>query len=465
MRVLFDIKSPVARPEYLLAGVLLGLVKFSVEAGTVWATCGRWPSFWELTSPLLGVRQQLFVGGPEWLLPAQFVWSLPFVYFAVTLSVRRAISAGWDSTVALVLSIVPYVNWVLYFSLCFAPPGRTPSELFDGGDDDPAAEKSVFLPDLGVIVGGALLALLTVWAVTYLLEDFGAGLFFGLPLEVAAVEARMLYEIRRRGVAAISVRILGSFLLAACLVVLFAAEGMICVAMLAVPVALLVGVGTLIGVGIAKLVRLKRSEQTPAVVLCVMLPLVLTWEEAADGIAPVRPVRTEVVVDAPPEAVWPYVVEFPELDEPVSGLFTLGFAAPIGATIEGEGVGAVRHCRFTTGAFVEPITVWEPPRRLAFDVAEQPAAMREMHPFFEVRPPHLHSGLVFHRGEFRLEDLGDGRTRLVGTTWYRIELRPAGYWSLWSDAIIHVIHRRVLRHVKRHSEARLSAVRCQLPQG
>ena len=44
--------------------------------------------------------------------------------------------------------------------------------------------------------------------------------------------------------------------------------------------------------------------------------------------------------------------------------------------IEGEGVGAVRHCVFSTGAFVEPITIWNEPRHLRFDVTAMPEPMR-----------------------------------------------------------------------------------------
>jgi hypothetical protein len=32
-------------------------------------------------------------------------------------------------------------------------------------------------------------------------------------------------------------------------------------------------------------------------------------------------------------------------------------------------------------------------------------------------------------------------------------MRPAGYWRLWCDAIVHRIHLRVLRHIKRLAEA------------
>ena len=32
---------------------------------------------------------------------------------------------------------------------------------------------------------------------------------------------------------------------------------------------------------------------------------------------------------------------------------------------------------------------------------------------------------------------------------------PQLYWRLWADAIIHVIHRRVLTHVRAEAEARV----------
>jgi hypothetical protein len=52
------------------------------------------------------------------------------------------------------------------------------------------------------------------------------------------------------------------------------------------------------------------------------------------------------------------------------------------------------------------------------------------------------------RGEFLLVPLTGGRTRLEGRTWYQLEMFPQAYWTLWSDAIIHRIHRRVLAHIR-----------------
>ena len=79
--------------------------------------------------------------------------------------------------------------------------------------------------------------------------------------------------------------------------------------------------------------------------------------------------------------------------------------------------------------------------------------MKEMSPYPDIRPPHLDHYFSSKRGEFLLTELPGGRTRLAGTTWYRNRFWPQAYWQLWSDAIIHGIHLRVLEHVKRRSEA------------
>ena len=55
-------------------------------------------------------------------------------------------------------------------------------------------------------------------------------------------------------------------------------------------------------------------------------------------------------------------------------------------------------------------------------------------------------------GEFRLTPLAGGRTLLEGTTWYQNRVWPESYWRAWSDGIVHRIHMRVLRHVKRLAE-------------
>ena len=182
-----------------------------------------------------------------------------------------------------------------------------------------------------------------------------------------------------------------------------------------------------------------------------LLPIAMFAEREALPEPPLRHVSSVIEIGAPPESVWPNVVAFAKLPPAKETIFRLGLAHPIRAEIEGSGVGAVRRCVFSTGAFVEPITVWDEPRRLAFTVEENPPPMTELSPYGSIHPPHLDGYFWSERGQFELEPLPGGGTRLIGTTWYRQRLWPTAYWLLWSDYVIHKIHLRVLRHIEARS--------------
>jgi len=231
-----------------------------------------------------------------------------------------------------------------------------------------------------------------------------------------------------------------------------AMEGVICV-LLAAPFALgLSALGGALGYGIQA--RHWRPGQSPAALSLILLAVPATFgvEHVAAPRPPVFRVRTAIVVNAPREKVWNRVISFAEIPRPKELLFRAGIAYPIRAEIAGHGVGAVRHCIFSTGPFVEPIEIWDEPRLLRFGVTANPAPLEEMTPYGHIDAPHLHGYFVSEKGQFALTALPGGRTLLEGTTWYQHTLWPAEYWRLWSDYIIHQIHRRVLQHIRAEAE-------------
>jgi hypothetical protein len=183
-----------------------------------------------------------------------------------------------------------------------------------------------------------------------------------------------------------------------------------------------------------------------------ILPL-LAGIETFQSPPPLREIVSSVEIAAPPETVWRNVVSFPDLPPPHEWFFLAGIACPERARIDGQGIGAIRYCEFSTGSFVEPISVWDEPQRLAFDVTKQPPTMRELSPWGDIHPPHLDFVLRSRRGEFRLIPLENGGTRLEGRTWYDFDMGPRTYWALWGDYFIHRIHLRVLEHIQQLSEA------------
>jgi len=163
-------------------------------------------------------------------------------------------------------------------------------------------------------------------------------------------------------------------------------------------------------------------------------------------------VTSSIEIGAPPEKVWLKVIAFNEIPPPKETIFRAGIAYPIRAEIAGSGPGAVRHCIFSTGPFVEPITVWDEPHLLRFSVTANPAPMNELTPYGHIAPKHLHGYFESHQGQFLLTALPGGGTRLEGTTWYSHSLWPESYWHWWSDYVIHRIHMRVLEHIRAEAE-------------
>jgi len=230
-------------------------------------------------------------------------------------------------------------------------------------------------------------------------------------------------------------------------ILLFAAEGLFCLAM-AFPIAALVALlGGVIGREIAK-------RGGGAISFATALFVIPTGSviDRASAIAPTYEVVTTVDVAAAPATVWKRVVQFDDITTPPAWYFRGGIAYPIRASIHGTGVGAIRRCEFSTGAFVEPITAWDEPRVLAFDVVDQPPPMREMSIYSKVYAPHLDGYFRSSRGEFRLVRTANG-TRLEGHTWYSVDMYPQAYWRSMSEMLLHRIHRRVLDQVKREAES------------
>ena len=126
------------------------------------------------------------------------------------------------------------------------------------------------------------------------------------------------------------------------------------------------------------------------------LPLWMGLEPRIQGEEPLLVVNSSIEINAPPEAVWNRVVSFTEIREQREWIFHAGIAYPVRATLAGSGPGAVRRCEFSTGAFVEPIEVWDEPRLLRFAVTQNPAPMEELTPYRHIEPPHLKGYFISH---------------------------------------------------------------------
>jgi len=153
-------------------------------------------------------------------------------------------------------------------------------------------------------------------------------------------------------------------------------------------------------------------------------------------------VTDRIVINAPPEKVWPNVLAFPEIpDRPDYWIFRLGLPYPTETTNGGNFVGADRQCIFSNGIVIkERVAEFVPNEKLTFDVAEQPTH------------PEAYGHITLHRGQFVLQDNRDGTTTLIGSSWYTLHVRPRWYFDLWTRNMTRAVHLRVMNHIKRLSE-------------
>ena len=442
LRLWFGLRTPVSRRAYALSGFGLAALKASVDVGVIRFVSGATLTPLEYLHPFYAARAAALEFVPSGVLLALALWTLPFLWIGASMTMRRAIDAGVNPHVVL-LFFLPPLNLVLMLVLCFLPSRPRAAE--------PATSRRMLEGSLpaGLLAVG-LTALFTTGMMlfsVYVAREYGHLLFFGVPF-LGGMCAGAVYNGRGPRSLRGTLLVATASLAVTCgLLLMIGLEGLGCIALmlpLALPVAL---GGAAFGWGFAQ----KRTPRPRDALLPALLaPLVALAEPAPSG---AFEVASALEIDAPPALVWPNVIGFSELPPPDHWVFATGIAYPVRAVIQGEGVGAVRHCEFTTGPFVEPITHWEPPVRLAFDVAQRPEPMEEWSFYERVHPPHLESSFRAVRGEFRLIALEGGRTRLEGSTWYELELAPTGYWRVIADWIVHRIHTRVLAHVRTLSES------------
>jgi hypothetical protein len=223
-------------------------------------------------------------------------------------------------------------------------------------------------------------------------------------------------------------------------------EGLVCMLMaspVVVPLALL---GSWIGGSIVNSLH-ERFRGPISVSFTVLLPFALF---ASVGIPSHTSYHTHVTVkvfSASPERIWPLLFDMPDLPPGDSLLFRAGMAYPLAIRSKGDH----RTCLLSTGPMPERIVERQPFRRLKFEVLATPRAVQETNPFGEVYAPHNDRAFRCIAGQFELEPMPGGGTRVRATSWYEHDYGPEWYWTLWTEAVVSAVHERVLNEIDRRT--------------
>lgn len=378
-----------------------------------------------------------------------------FACLASYVAARRAAALGWSLPPVLALLIhVPFLGAGL--ALWLAATG-------DEEEKNSAAPMAV----AGRLVVPFILGAFACWALAggySYLEDigklplglkrtggyFGLAIFAGLPFATGVSSGVIL---RRAGgsfgqAVAAAITLIGTIILILCAM---AMEGIVCVVMAAPFGAAIAFFGVAAGYFLAQTKAADGSLQSAAWLSIVFMVGLEGWNPPAPLEATTS---SEVVINAPAARVWAELHDIRDLPATDNFLFQFGIAHPMGTVTHGEGVGAARLCKLSTGDMPEIVTVWKPGQELRFKVLSTPPSMRETGFFGKtIDTTHIHSAYASLEGGFKLTTLPDGRTRLVGESHYLLNIAPASYWNLWTEEIVHMVQRRVLEHVKTRAEA------------
>lgn len=443
--LLFSTQGHISRSTYAKVGFSLMLFKYLVD---VLAYYLAWGNFWtpiHYFSPLFSTRLGPFPtyenskDGLSAFLVIMVLWTLPFIWVGFACSLKRCRDAGLKVRTAFFF-LIPVVNYLFMLLLCVLPHKPNLEELFEPTETDHYLGKSIAMG----IAGGVAFCLICVALVNFAIQDYGLALFLLSPVVIGFSStfqrARLapLSPAKTVGISVLSVLI--SYLL----LLLFALEGLLCITMalpLALPFAIL---GGFMGMACGSGSGVQYSVALPTLALATLGVFGLEKVERQPYMSKVT---TEISIELSAKEVWPHVIQFTELPKPTWFFFDAGISYPIRARIEGQGVGAVRYCEFSTGAFVEPITEWNEGKRLAFDVAEQPDTMHEWSFYGHIHPPHLRDYFSSKKGAFDFVE-ENGKTKLIGTTWYQLNMGPYLYWEPVIDFILTKIHTRVLTHIR-----------------
>lgn len=168
--------------------------------------------------------------------------------------------------------------------------------------------------------------------------------------------------------------------------------------------------------------------------------------------ATTRIVTSEIIINAPADAVWAHTVIIPEI-QPEERIWTLSHAVlgapqPVSAALDGD----IRQLRWTKGVrFQEIITERELHKRLAWDFHFND--LDSLASF----DPHVSPNsrmLQVRDGFYKLTPLAGGRTLLRLETTYVIRSPFNGYLHLWGNLFLNDFHDSVLAVIKSRAEAK-----------
>ncbi len=455
---LFRFRGRIGRSTYFLSVIGAALLLHNIFRLLASSIDPRRLGGWNYFNFIgLGHDAQPFPAQLRHSAPLFILIAVTFLLFLINLTIKRLRDLNTIEWYA-VLLFIPAVN-ILFFVLLCLQPGAEMEESAGGTRGsflDALLPRSWWGSAAAGAITGTVVAVAFTWFAVAVVGGYGSTLFLGLPFVMGYIAAWMYGYREPRSAAECCIVAVSSVFLTGVLLVGIAFEGIICVAMatpLAVPLAVLGGYLA----HLSQRARAVQLQPTAMLSLFLVLPILAASEFSKPATAPLQVVHSSVEIAAPPQLVWPRLINFPRIHEEPHGLLRVGMAYPLEARTIGSGPSAQRQTIFSTGISQEQIVAWEEGKHLAFRVASDPPLMKESSPYGTIQVRHLEDH-DFRPGrfDFYLTQLPNGHTKLDCSTSYANRMWPSAYWSLWTNAIIRQIQLRVVHHIQHLAESDVS---------
>lgn len=233
--------------------------------------------------------------------------------------------------------------------------------------------------------------------------------------------------------------------------VAFLREGTICIIMLA-PLWLLSGIA-----GTATTYTLRRrirNGRTYCLTLLVAPVAMMQIEPLIDYPDDAASVSRSIIIEAPAATIWPLLKGIPDVRKG-EGTWNfsqdvVGIPRPLGAALEGEGVGAERHANWGQKvSFDEVITEWSVNHRIGWRFAFNDIEG------WRFTDRHLMPDSSYFRitkGGYTLTPLADDRTLVTIETHYWMKTPVNSYSVLWGQVFLGDLENNLLMLVKGRAE-------------
>ena len=265
-------------------------------------------------------------------------------------------------------------------------------------------------------------------------EAMGAVLFLLLPFATGFATALFT-----RGYRIVVASLIIGGLICTAILLLSRFEGWVCVVM-SMP---LIAVGMTIGALLGVLVRRKAIDgavrgTTFRLFILMAIPIFLMGADYSEKPSRRTPrfetITHQVVLDAPPEAVWHELKSFDKITGNKTFLMKIGLPVPVRCVMEGEGVGAKRTCYFEQGSIEERVTEWQPPNSMKFEITASDVPGRPW--------------LSFKDAAYEIRAV-NGKTVVTRSTTIVSRLSPAWYWRPMEAIGVEQEHEYLFEELKR----------------